>query len=84
MLSSPYLEAGGVVSVIDQEKCVACLTCIRECPFGAAILDATGLRATIDVAKCQGCGICAADCPAKAIQLQQFEDQQELAMLAAL
>jgi len=83
ILSSPYLEVGGVVSVVDEDKCVACLTCVRGCPFSAVVLtsDGDGEHAHVDPAKCQGCGICAADCPAKAIQLQQFEDAQELAML---
>ena len=87
LLSSPYLEAGGVVSVVDKDKCVACLTCIQGCPFNAVSLegeDSATVRAAVDPAKCQGCGICAADCPAKAIQLQGFEDQQEIAMLRFL
>ena len=83
LLSSPYLEAGGVVSTVEKDKCVACLTCVRECPFSAAHLDVDNL-ATVDPAKCQGCGICAAECPVKAIQLQQFEDIQEISMLSAL
>ncbi|MFN4218262.1 MAG: CoB--CoM heterodisulfide reductase iron-sulfur subunit A family protein [Candidatus Bipolaricaulia bacterium] len=83
ILSKGQLEAGGIVASVDQEKCTACLTCLRECPFGAVFINAQGL-AEIEAVKCQGCGICAADCPAKAIQLGQFEDSQELAMLEEL
>ncbi len=83
ILAKEYLEAGGVVASVDQEKCTACLTCLRECPFGAVFINERGLAA-IEAVKCQGCGICAADCPAKAIQLGQFEDAQELRMIEEL
>ncbi|MFQ5855017.1 MAG: 4Fe-4S binding protein, partial [Anaerolineae bacterium] len=83
ILSKSHLEAGGVVAIVDREKCTSCLTCLRECPYGAISVDGEGI-AVIDPARCQGCGICAADCPAKAIQLQQFEDRQEISMLAEL
>jgi heterodisulfide reductase subunit A-like polyferredoxin len=33
VLSQPYLMVGGVVSVVDPEKCAACLTCVRSCPY---------------------------------------------------
>ncbi len=83
VLAKGQLEAGGIVASVDQEKCTACLTCLRECPFGAVFINDQGL-AEIEAVKCQGCGICAADCPAKAIQLGQFEDSQELAMIEEL
>jgi heterodisulfide reductase subunit A len=83
LLSKTHLEAGGVVAIVEAEKCIACLTCLRECPYGAIFINSEGL-AQIEAVKCQGCGICAADCPAKAIQLRQFEDRQELAMLEEL
>jgi heterodisulfide reductase subunit A len=83
ILSKPQLEAGGIVAVVDAEQCTACLTCLRECPYGAVFINSDGL-AEIEAVKCQGCGICAADCPTKAIQLGQFEDSQELVMLEEL
>lgn len=83
VLSKEYLEAGGAIAVVDREECTACLTCLRECPYGAIFINSEGL-AEVAALKCQGCGICAADCPAKAIQLRQFEDAQELSMLREL
>ncbi|OGF57649.1 MAG: hypothetical protein A2Z21_02735 [Candidatus Fraserbacteria bacterium RBG_16_55_9] len=80
ILAKQTLEAGGVVAVVDDEKCTSCLTCVRECPYGAIFITAEGL-AEVEAVKCQGCGICASDCPVKAIQLRQFEDAQELSML---
>ena len=46
------------------DKCAACLTCLRVCPFDIpAVTDV----ARIDPALCQACGICIAECPANAI-----------------
>jgi heterodisulfide reductase subunit A len=83
ILSKSSLEAGSVVAVVDAEKCTSCLTCLRECPYGAIFMNAEGI-AEVKTVKCQGCGICAADCPAKAIQLRQFQDAQELSMVREL
>jgi len=83
ILSKETLEAGGVVAVVEGEKCTSCLTCVRECPYGAIFMNRDGV-AEVEAVKCQGCGTCAADCPAKAIQLRQFEDVQELSMLDQL
>jgi heterodisulfide reductase subunit A-like polyferredoxin len=91
ILSKDELEVGGVVAVVEPEKCVGCLTCVRICPFGAAIinpaLDGVGEivgAAEITTAACRGCGLCPAECPAKAIQLQHFTDDQVLAKEEAL
>jgi len=46
------------------DKCSACLTCLRVCPFD--IPKVTDV-ARIDSTLCQACGICIAECPADAI-----------------
>jgi heterodisulfide reductase subunit A len=79
ILSKDSLEVGGVVSVIDEEKCASCLTCLRECVYDAPFVNDNG-KAEIDPAKCQGCGNCASACPASAIQLLTFTDTQEEAL----
>jgi heterodisulfide reductase subunit A-like polyferredoxin len=79
-LSKEHLETGGIVALVEAEKCTSCLTCVRGCPYAAISINEEGI-AEVNPAKCQGCGICAADCPAKAIQLQGFEDVQEISML---
>jgi heterodisulfide reductase subunit A-like polyferredoxin len=83
ILSRPYLMVGGVVSVVDQERCVACLTCVRSCPFHVPSINGDGV-AEIEAAACRGCGICAAACPRKAIHLQHYADDQVEAKICAL
>jgi len=83
ILSQPYLMAGGIVSVVDADKCVACLTCVRSCPFSVPKINEDGV-AHIEAAACQGCGICASACPRKAIKLQHYTDEQVMAKSAVL
>ncbi|MDO8568546.1 MAG: 4Fe-4S binding protein, partial [Dehalococcoidales bacterium] len=83
VLSQPSLKAGAIVSVVDPQKCVACLTCVRSCPYKVPRLNGDGV-AYIEAAACQGCGICASACPRKAISLQHFEDAQVIAKTAVL
>ena len=83
VLSQPYLMVGGVVSVVDPEKCAACLTCVRSCPFDVPRINEEG-AAHIEAAACQGCGICASVCPRKEITLQHYADSQVIAKMDAL
>ncbi|OIO87685.1 MAG: hypothetical protein AUK03_17580 [Anaerolineae bacterium CG2_30_64_16] len=83
LLAKKPLYFGGPVAVVDPEKCVGCLTCVRTCPFEIPKIqaDLTGVggiigAAYIEPALCQGCGTCTAECPAKAIQLVAYLDAQ--------
>ena len=56
--------------------CVACGTCMKECPFGAiGITD--GIKAKIDLEKCVGCGKCSKICPASVIEIIAREVNDE-------
>ena len=46
------------------DKCIACGTCIDECPVGAI---SEGDIYVIDPDQCVGCGTCAGACPNDAI-----------------
>jgi heterodisulfide reductase subunit A-like polyferredoxin len=78
VLAKDQIQVGGVVSVVDPEKCAACLTCVRVCPYNVPVINKDGV-AEIEMAMCHGCGICASECPGKAIKLQHFTDEQILA-----
>ena len=76
---------GGVIAVVETEKCVGCLTCTRTCPFeipqviedeSRVGVGGLGGAAFIDDALCQGCGTCTGECPANAIQLVNYTDEQ--------
>ncbi|RLC64341.1 MAG: hypothetical protein DRI48_07690, partial [Chloroflexi bacterium] len=91
ILSKDVLEVGGVVARVDADKCVACLTCVRICPYDVPQVRAefTGVgeivgAAYIEPAQCHGCGICVSECPAKAIQLLHYRDAQIEAEIEAL
>ncbi len=62
------LQDLGQFAVVDGGKCVACLTCVRLCPFGAPEIIDEGY-AVIKPEFCHACGICVLECPAEAIRL---------------
>ena len=83
VLSQPYLVVGGVISVVDPDRCVACLTCVRSCPFNVPAVNEKGV-AYIEPSACQGCGICTSACPRKAITLRHYSDAQVMAKTSVL
>ena len=84
VLSKQHLEIPGQVSRVDPLKCIACMTCVKVCPYGAPALNEDTHKAEIQSAKCMGCGSCSAACPAKAATLQHQEERQYVAMLDEL
>lgn len=84
ILAKPVIKAGGVVAEVDQDKCAACLTCVRICPYEVPIIDPEVKKAKIEAAACQGCGTCVSECPAKAITLHHYTDAQIFAKEEAL
>ncbi|MBW1721748.1 MAG: FAD-dependent oxidoreductase [Deltaproteobacteria bacterium] len=83
ILSKEVILVGGVVATVNSDRCAACLTCVRTCPYGAPRIGEEGY-AIIDPAECRGCGACVAECPGKAISLQHFTDEQIIAKTDAL
>ena len=82
-LSKDRLEVGGTIAIVDQVKCVGCLTCVRVCPFQIPRIEtkAVGVGAImgaayIEPSLCTGCGTCTSECPANAIQLRHYRDDQ--------
>jgi heterodisulfide reductase subunit A len=83
ILSKDAIVVGGVLAQVEPDKCAACLTCVRTCPYDAPRIEEDGY-AYIDPALCRGCGACVAECPGKAIGLQHYTDQQIMAKTDAL
>lgn len=65
---------------VDSDKCAACLTCVRVCPYNVPIFKDN--VAYIDDHGCQACGFCAADCPAEAIKLKVLSTKNLSARIA--
>ncbi len=82
ILSKESLTASGSVATVDRERCAACLTCVRVCPYGVPQIEDD--VAVIEPTACQGCGTCSAQCPAGAISLQCFTDEQIEAAVSGL
>jgi heterodisulfide reductase subunit A-like polyferredoxin len=83
ILSKNQIAAGGIVAKVEPEKCAACLTCVRVCPYSVPVINEKG-EAEIDISKCKGCGTCVAECPAKAIYLMHYRDAQIISKAKAL
>jgi len=62
-------------AMVDEEKCVLCLTCLRTCPWSAIDIEGTSKRkkARINWEQCHLCGLCSTSCPAGAITLYGLE-----------
>jgi NADPH-dependent glutamate synthase beta subunit-like oxidoreductase/coenzyme F420-reducing hydrogenase delta subunit len=74
------LKCGQGAAVIT-EKCAACLSCLRLCPYGVPLVDE---QASIAVEGCQACGVCAAVCPAGAINMVRLDNEEFLSALGTL
>jgi len=86
VLSKEFIEAEGVVSVVDQDKCIACGRCEEICEYGAPSLVEVSpgvVKSKINEALCKGCGSCAVACCSHAISPKHFRSDQILTMIEA-
>ncbi|MBM7855634.1 heterodisulfide reductase subunit A [Desulfohalotomaculum tongense] len=83
ILSKAHLLAGGAVARVLPEKCAACLTCVRVCPYGVPRIGTDNV-AEISAVQCQGCGTCAGACPNRAITLEHYRSEQLTEKVRAL
>ena len=74
MLARKKMRVSSMNTVVDSEKCVLCLTCLRTCPHGAIRIDNTEGAAVSIPEACRRCGACVSECPAQAITLPGREE----------
>ena len=74
-----------ITSVINEDLCRGCGTCVDVCEFDAISLvqKLNVTIAQVNEALCKGCGTCATYCPTNAIDIRHFKDQQIESMLKA-
>ena len=56
-------------AVVVKDLCVACETCVDECPAEAITMD-NGC-AKVDKEKCTDCGTCVDICPSAAVHVEE-------------
>ncbi|MBN1677296.1 MAG: CoB--CoM heterodisulfide reductase iron-sulfur subunit A family protein [Candidatus Thermoplasmatota archaeon] len=86
VLSNEFIEAEGVVSVVDEDKCIACGRCEEICEYGAPSLVEVRpgvIKSRINEALCKGCGSCVVECCSRAISPKHFSTEQILTMIEA-
>jgi ferredoxin len=66
----PLINSTYHLSVINEESCTGCGTCVEGCPTDAIILNEKEL-AQRDESACLGCGVCSRFCPEEAISLKE-------------
>ncbi len=69
------VESARMVAVIDENRCIGCVLCIKACPVDA-ILGAAKQMHTVITDECTGCKLCIAPCPVDCISLQPAATQE--------
>lgn len=64
---------------IDEQKCVGCTLCVKDCPNGCLCIEG-GKARTKDGARCISCGHCFAICPQAAVSIKGAEAAGEPAV----
>ncbi len=85
-LAYDMVKLDPAISVVGEDKCRACGTCVDICQFHAPSLVQTesgDYTAVINASLCKGCGTCTSWCPTGAIVSKHFTDKQVHAMINA-
>ena len=64
--------------LIDEEKCILCSSCIRDCPNSFLYMDNGKIHAGEN--GCMECGHCYAICPEAAIKMTNYDCSDEMAV----
>jgi heterodisulfide reductase subunit A len=86
VLARGYVDAPGMISVVDEFLCRGCGRCVEVCPFHAPELvevAAGAMKSAVNPALCKGCGACAVACPTGAAAVRHFKEEQLSDMIDA-
>ena len=83
VLSKEKLTRQAVHAEVDPGKCIACLTCVRLCPYGVPFINDDRVAQILPF-ECRGCGICVSGCPNDAIELKSFTDDDVVPQIEAM
>lgn len=85
LLAQDVIEKEPLMAKVNLDACIACMRCVKVCPFGA--IEQVGEVKTgsiiIHQAACMGCGSCPGECNFQAIDMPYFTREQILAQIDA-
>lgn len=71
-------------SVVNEEICCGCQTCIKVCPYSAISFKEEEKVSYVNEILCKGCGTCGSACPTGAIKCKHFTDLQILSEIEGI
>ncbi len=92
LLSQKRAKGESCISVVNEDLCIGCGTCVSVCPYGAMEFSERGSYGSSNFRKvaqnisalCKGCGTCGSECPGRAIDVKHFKDDQILAQVEGI
>jgi heterodisulfide reductase subunit A len=72
LIPGKKIEPEVKVSIIREEFCTGCQTCLSVCFYGAISFDPVKGVSVVNEAICRGCGSCVGSCPSGAIRSKHY------------
>lgn len=73
-MMAPIINVTNFISLVDDDLCIGCGTCVEKCHTYAAFLN-KDKKARRREDRCIGCGVCAHFCPQNAISMVKGEER---------
>ena len=75
MMAGVQKESGMSIVVINEEKCIGCSLCVKDCPGSCLYLE--NGKARVHEKGCIECGHCYAICPQNSVSLSGYDCKEE-------